>query len=88
MRCFACGKRKWWWQKNGVNSGWHKMCSDIWEKGYDTAYNFCENENKIHGLPTPTKLYGRRGSIGEILPKELWRNQNVCKKISSGTRKV
>jgi len=74
--CIACKKRIWLWQRIGFNSSWHKKCAEIWEEGYKTAYRFCTNENKIHGLPTPAQLYGRRGSVGEMLPKELWRNQS------------
>lgn len=74
-KCYICKRRIWFWQKTGFNSSWHKRCSKVWEKGYNCAYKFCTNENLIHKFPTPTQLYGRRGSIGEILPKELWRNQ-------------
>lgn len=77
-RCFACKKRIWLWQKTGFNSSWHEKCTYIWTKGYDAALRFCANENRIHHLPTPIQLSNRRGSVGELLPKELWRgNQTV-----------
>ena len=74
-KCFACKKRIWFWQRTGPNTSWHKDCSNVWEQGYNTAMDFCAKECMIHHFPTPTQLYGRRGSIGELLPKELWRNQ-------------
>ena len=76
--CVACKKRIWPWQKIGFNSSWHKRCAEVWEKGYDRAYSLIEGEYKKHGFPTPIQLYGRRGSIGELLPKKLWRNQEGC----------
>jgi len=79
-KCFACKKTIWPWQRTGFNSTWHKKCTEVWDKGYEKAYEFCTRENYLHGLPTPTQLYNRRGSIGEMLPENEWRgDQRISK---------
>ena len=76
-RCFACQKKIWFFQKTGFNFSWHKKCTEVWEKGYYTAWKFCVNENEIHGYPTPGELYSRRGSLGEILPENQWKKRGA-----------
>ena len=79
-QCFACKKRIWPWQQIGFNSSWHKQCSKVWIQGYSCALDFCHKESRVHGFPTPSQLYRRRGSIGEILPKKLWRGDQSNKR--------
>jgi hypothetical protein len=73
--CVACHKPIWFWQKKGYNSSWHESCMMANEKGYNAAKKFADNECRLHKLPTPSELYGRRGSTGEMLPITMWRNQ-------------
>ena len=38
--CPGCRKRKYWFQKWGGNSSWHKRCFISWEAGYKTRIDF------------------------------------------------
>lgn len=76
-KCVCCFKKIFPWQEKSSNGAWHKSCYDAWDSGYEKARKFCRRENLLHGLPTPDELYGRRGSIGEMLPPSKWRNQLI-----------
>ena len=75
--CVACYKLIWFWQKTGYNSSWHESCMLANDKGYKAAREFADDQNRKHGLPTSGELYGRTGSTGEMLPPDMWRNQNL-----------
>jgi len=58
--CPGCKKPVMWYHRKGVNSSWHKLCSKVWEIGYDVAIKFCNTENYYAGYETPNDLYRKR----------------------------
>ncbi len=60
MYCPGCHRNIWFFQKTSHYGLWHKVCSDIWENGYDSAFNFSKHECEIHDVKNPWRLHRER----------------------------
>ena len=60
MKCVACGKKIWFWDKIGFNGFWHWQCTKAWSEGYTVALDFAGAENRNHGFKPPIESYWDR----------------------------
>lgn len=56
--CPACNKFIGKFHK--TSNGFHRDCFKHWEKGYETAMRFADNELQIKKLPSIMELYNER----------------------------
>lgn len=55
--CCGCGKPVRWYHATGMNSSWHKACSEAWMEGYNCACSFANDMNSRMGYPTIMQIY-------------------------------
>jgi hypothetical protein len=56
IKCIACGRRIWPWQKAAASGVVHQFCDKIWNLGYEARRKLDHMVAEKHGIKTASDL--------------------------------